>query len=141
MGWLLIAVALAEVLTSVASDYSVFVYHFGHRGWPLGPVAVLLDFSFTPGLLLVPLVVLLFPDGRVGRRWKWVLRGGASRRNVVLLAGQVSVAAVCPPAARTGCGAGGGIIGGQHPGGFAAWVNVADVIHPCRCSRCCVSRQ
>jgi len=126
MGWLLIAVALAEVLTSVASDYSVFVYHFGHRGWPLGPVAVLLDFSFTPGLLLVPLVVLLFPDGRVGRRWKWVLRG-ALTGYVVLLAGQVSVAAVALQR-RVPVWGGGGIIGGQHPGGFAAWVNVADVI-------------
>jgi hypothetical protein len=126
MGWLLVAVALVELLTSVASDYSVFVYHFGHRGWPLGPVAVLLDFSFTPGLLLVPLVVLLFPDGRVGTRWKWVLRG-ALAGYVVLLAGQVSVAAVALQR-RVPVWGGGGIIGAQHPSGFAAWVNVADVI-------------
>src|ERR1700681_2194746 len=56
MGWLLMAVALVEVLASVASDYAVFVYYFGHRGWPLGSLAVLLDFSFAAGLLLMPLV-------------------------------------------------------------------------------------
>ena len=76
MGWLLLAVALVEVTTSVASDYAVFVYHFGHRGWPLGPVAVLLDISFAAGLLLMPLVLLLFPDGRPGAR----VEVGAPRR-------------------------------------------------------------
>jgi len=127
MGWLLIAVALVEVLASVASDYAVFVYRFGHRGWPLGPLAVLLDFSFAAGLLLMPLVVSLFPDGRVGTRWKWVLRA-ALAGYVVFLAGQLSVAAVAlerrvPVWAGTG-----GLIGGQHPSGFAAWVNVAHLI-------------
>jgi hypothetical protein len=84
------------------------------------------DFSFTPGLLLVPLVVLLFPDGRVGTRWKWVLRS-ALAGYVVLLAGQVSVAAVALER-RVPVWGGGGIIGAQHPSGSAAWVNVAHVI-------------
>src|ERR1019366_151332 len=76
LGWLLLAVSLVTVLSGVGSDYAVFVYRFGHRGWPLGPVAVLFDtFSIASGLLLLPLVILLFPDGRVGRRWRWPLRG------------------------------------------------------------------
>ena len=126
MGWLLIAVALVEVLVGVASDYAVFVYHFGHRGWPLGPVAVLLDFSFAAGLLLMPLVVLLFPDGRVGARWKWVLRG-ALAGYVVFVAGQLSVAAVAL-GRRVPVWGDGSLIGSHHPSGFAAWVNVAHLI-------------
>ena len=126
MGWLLMAVALVEVLASVASDYTVFVYHSGHRGWPLGPLAVLLDFSFAAGLLLMPLVVLLFPDGRLGTRWKWVLRA-ALVGYVVFIAGQLSVAAVALQR-RVPVWGGGGVIGGQHPSGFAAWVNVAHLI-------------
>ena len=126
MGWLLLAVALVEVTTSVASDYAVFVYHFGHRGWPLGSVAVLLDISFAAGLLLMPVVLLLFPDGRPGARWKWVLRA-AFAVYIVFFAGQLSVAAVAL-GRRVPVWVGGGVIGANHPSGFAGWVNVAKPI-------------
>jgi hypothetical protein len=126
MGWLLLGVALVELLTSVASDYAVFVYHFGHHGWPLGPLAVLLDFSFAAGLLLMPLVVLLFPDGRVGARWKWVLRG-ALAGYVVFVAGQLSIGAVAL-GRRVPVWGDGSLIGSHHPSGLAAWVNVAHLI-------------
>ena len=126
MGWLLIAVALVESLTSVASDYTVFVYHFGHRGWPLGQLAVMLDVSFAAGLLLMPLVILLFPDGRLGTRWKWVVRG-ALAVYVVFFAGQLSVAAVALER-RVPVWGGGGLIGAHHPSGFAAWLGVAHLI-------------
>ena len=74
IGWLLMAVALLETLGADASDYSVFVYRFGHRGWPLGPVGVLLNVGPVSGLPLLPLVILLFPDGRLSARWTWALR-------------------------------------------------------------------
>jgi hypothetical protein len=126
MGWLLLAVSLVEVLTSVASDYAVFVYHVGHRGWPLGPLAVLLDLSFAGGLILMPVVLLLFPDGRLGSRWKWGLRA-ALAEYVVFFAGQLSVAAVAL-GRRVPVWDGGGVIGANHPSGFAVSVNVAKPI-------------
>ena len=79
MGWLLQAVGLLTVFVTVTADYAVFVYRFGHRGSPLGPVAVLLDTGFATGLLLLPLAILLFPDGRLGPRWKWPLRVALER--------------------------------------------------------------
>jgi hypothetical protein len=126
MGWLLLAVSLVTVLTSFASDYAVFVYHSGHRGWPFGPIAVMLDVSFAGGLILMPLVLLLFPDGRLGSRWKWVLRG-ALGLYAVFLAGQVSVGAVAL-GRRVPVWVGGGVIGANHPSGFAAWIGVAKPI-------------
>ncbi len=45
-----------------------------HGTLPLGPVAVLLTPSFEYAFVLVPLVILLFPDGRPGPRWRWPLR-------------------------------------------------------------------
>jgi hypothetical protein len=126
MGWLLIGVPLLQVLASVAADYTVFVYHFGHRAWPLGSLAVLLDFSFPSGLLLMPLVLLMFPDGRLSTRWKWVVRA-TYVAYAVFLAGQLSVAAVALQR-RVPVWGGGGIIGARNPSGFAAWFGVAEVI-------------
>src|ERR1017187_7727920 len=123
MGWLLLAIPLLTVLQGVAADYTVFVYHFGHRGWPLGPLALLFDVpGGAAGLVLVPLVILLFPDGRAGTRWRWPLRGA-----MVLYAGFVasraSVAAVAL-ARQIPVWGGGGVIGENHPTGFAAWTNL-----------------
>jgi hypothetical protein len=123
IGWLLLAVALVEVISSVASDYAVFVYHFGHRGWPLGPLAVLLDVSFAAGLILMPVILLLFPDGRAGSRWRWVLRATLAAY-IVFFAGQLSVAAVAL-GRHVPVWVGGGVIGANHPSGFASWVKIA----------------
>ena len=41
----------------------------------LGHIALLFNASFFYGLLAVPPIVLLFPDGRLGRCWRWPLRG------------------------------------------------------------------
>jgi hypothetical protein len=124
IGWLLLAVSLVTVLAGVGSDYAVFVYRFGHRGWPLGPLAVLFDtFDIASGLLLLPLVVLLFPDGRVGSRWKWPLRG-----YLVLLAIYFAARASIADLAlgrRVPVWGGGGVVGLNHPSGFASWTDVA----------------
>ena len=123
MGWLLLAVSLVAVLSGVASDYAVFVYHYAHRGWPLGPLAVLLDtFNIAHGLLILPLVILLFPDGRVTPRWKWPLRGYFVVLAVYCVA-QASIAAVALQR-RVPVWGGGGVVGANHPSGVAAWTAV-----------------
>jgi hypothetical protein len=126
LGWLLQGVGLLTVFATVTADYTVFAYYYGHRGSPLAPVAVLLDTGFATGLLLLPLVILLFPDGHLGSRWKWPLR-------VVLLAfaeyiaGRVSLSAVAL-GRHIPVWEGGGVIGARHPSGFATWSEVAQPI-------------
>ena len=124
IGWLLLAVSLIAVLSGVASDYAVFVYHYGHRGWPLGPLAVLLDtFNIATGLLILPLVILLFPDGVVGPRWKWPLRG-----YLVALALHGATQATIGVAAlgrRMPVWGDGTVVGANHPSGSVAWAAVA----------------
>jgi amino acid transporter len=74
VGWILIVAILLVQLSSVAGTYAVLRYNLGHRGLPLGSVGVLLDLFWLPGVALFPLVVLLFPDGRLtSRRWRPVL--------------------------------------------------------------------
>jgi hypothetical protein len=124
MGWLLLAISLVTVVNGDASDYAVFVYHFGHRSWPLGSPAVVLDaLGSTAGLLLMPLVILLFPDGRLSRRWRLLLRGGVAIY-AIYLAAHVCIAAVAL-GRRIPVWPGGGVIGANHPTGVAAWTSVA----------------
>ena len=73
MGWLLAAIGLLVLLTVTGGYYAVLVYRLGHR-LPAGPLALVLDVLWEPALLLLPLVILLFPDGRLpSRRWRWTM--------------------------------------------------------------------
>jgi hypothetical protein len=92
IGWILIAFILLFLLTGVAGGYAVLYYRFGHHGLPLAPVAVVLEQLWAPAILLFPVVILLFPDGRLtSRRWRWVLRAYA-------VAGALASAAILSPA-------------------------------------------
>jgi hypothetical protein len=74
LGWIFLAVAACLILSSVGGDYAVLVYRSG-RHLPLGETALALYELWTPGLLLLGVIVLLFPSGRTESRfWQWVLR-------------------------------------------------------------------
>jgi hypothetical protein len=124
MGWILLAISLSTVIQGIASDYTVFVYHFGHGDWPLGPLAVVLDgLGSAVGLLLLPLAILLFPDGRLGPRWRWSLRVYVALL-ALYFAGHACVVAVAL-GRRIPVWGGGGVIGLNHPSGVAAWTLIA----------------
>jgi hypothetical protein len=92
IGWILITFIAVFLLEGVAGGYAALYYRFGHHGLPLAPVAVVLEPLWAPALLLFPVVILLFPDGRLtARRWRWVLRA-------YVLAGALVSAAVFAPA-------------------------------------------
>jgi hypothetical protein len=74
VGWILLFFVVLLQLSTVAGYYAVLAYRPGHRGLPLAPAAVLLTTAWVPAVALFPLVILLFPDGRLtSRRWRWVL--------------------------------------------------------------------
>ena len=61
------------LLGTDAGLYAVIDYRFRH-GLPFGPVALLLYQAWLPMVAMFPLVILLFPDGRLpSPRWRWVL--------------------------------------------------------------------
>jgi hypothetical protein len=76
VGWMLIAVgALTQLCIYDASLSLVAVYEHGHDGVrPLGWLAIVLSQCWPAALLLPPLAILLFPDGRVpSPRWRWAV--------------------------------------------------------------------
>ncbi len=74
IGWILIGLGVYFGFETDAGRYAVFDYHFHHGGLPFGPVAALVASALWTGeFLVLPLVILLFPDGRLPRRWRMVL--------------------------------------------------------------------
>ena len=94
IGWIMVVFTLVYVLGGAANYYAVLYYGLGHRGLPLAPLALSLSSVQVPSFAIVPVVILLFPDGRVpGRRWRWAVRAYAGLVAFVL-AGTLAVAAV-----------------------------------------------
>ena len=74
IGWLLLGFGAVAAFYDVASKYAVLDYHFHHGDLPAGPAAALIASELWILIFLVlPLVVLLFPDGRLPSRWRMVL--------------------------------------------------------------------
>ena len=73
IGWILLAILIAVALGGAAGQYAVLYYDQGHRGLPLARVAVFLAALWVFMVVLLPLPIGLFPDGRLSRRWRFVL--------------------------------------------------------------------
>ena len=75
IGWILIGLGMLGAFYTDAARYAVFDYHFHHGALPFGPAAALVAQALwgTGQFLVLPVVILLFPDGRLTRRWRVVL--------------------------------------------------------------------
>lgn len=74
IGWILLAILIAVALGGAAGQYALLYYHEGHHALPLARVGVFLAALWVFMVVLLPLPIGLFPDGRLSRRWQWVLR-------------------------------------------------------------------
>ena len=74
IGWILLGLGIGIAFFTDAERYSVLAYHFHHGDLPLGHAAALVaSNSWAVAFLALPLVILLFPDGRLSRPWRMVL--------------------------------------------------------------------
>jgi hypothetical protein len=74
IGWILLLLALSALFGTDAGLYAVRAVGLGDRGLPLARVAVFLAVGWVWMLVLMPLPIALFPDGRLpSRRLQWTL--------------------------------------------------------------------
>jgi hypothetical protein len=76
IGWLLAGEAAFVLLSVAGGAYANLVYRLGYHDLAFaGPPALVLNQLFSFLLIGFPLVILLFPDGRLpSRRWRWAVR-------------------------------------------------------------------
>jgi len=75
IGWLMLALAVGYVFQIDSGLYDVLNYRLGHR-LPLASGILVLYHAAEPELALIPLITLLFPDGRLpSPRWRPVVGG------------------------------------------------------------------
>lgn len=119
IGWLLLGGSLAMTIGTIAVAYAYLDYAKHGGRLPLGAAAVLLSQAWVYAFMQLPLIVLLFPDGRLAARWRWPLRGYLLAV-AVYVAGTISVALVAL-SLRVPVDSGGNVVGADHPHGSAAW--------------------
>jgi hypothetical protein len=92
IGYLLLGTALFFLITLDAGGYATLVYP-QHRDLPLGAVALVLFQAGLLAVVLLPLMVLLFPDGRLpSRRWRWLLACALVLAGYALVANEIAIA-------------------------------------------------
>jgi hypothetical protein len=73
IGWLFLLIGLSGALGVVSNEYVTYTLVTAPGALPGGSIAASVSlWSWWPAYGLVPLVLLLFPDGRLpSRRWRW----------------------------------------------------------------------
>jgi MFS family permease len=91
IGWAMLLAAFFGGLTSVAGSYAVAAYRL-HRHLPLPQIAVLVQPSWAPAIVLFAIAIMLFPDGVLpAGRWRWGM-GAVLSVGIVWMIGAYAIA-------------------------------------------------
>jgi hypothetical protein len=127
IGWMFLTMMVLLLLGGIGQSYAWLSYRLGHH-LPLAVVGVALGPSWVWLFLTLPLVILLFPDGRLpSSRWRPVLWGYLA----VAACWLVSIYAVTIGAIAAGdihLVAGGDLRAVDSPAGSSAWLGTVDAV-------------
>ena len=74
IGWIMLLLCPVFIVSNDAGLYSLVAYHIHGHDLPLSRLAVVLAPAWVLLQVVLPLPILLFPDGRVAsQRWRWTL--------------------------------------------------------------------
>ena len=124
IGWLSLAFAIVFLLSIDAGFYLVARYRLGQH-LPLAPVMLFLQPLWEVALVILPLIVLLFPEGRLpSSRWRPVLAVYAAL-SALFLVTQYTRAAAAITEHDIRVDASGDLTGAAHSAGWTAGVGGA----------------
>ena len=122
--FLYLGVPFLAVVNIAASTYSVLDYRMRHGRLPLGVVAVLLQPTWAPGIVLFVFALLLFPDGvrpsGLARWAMWIV----TAVGVVWIAGALGIAVSTILQHNIRVDGGGNLLAIDHSTGAGAWWGV-----------------
>jgi hypothetical protein len=123
IGWVMLGCAFFLSVDDAASAYSVFDYRNHHGSLPLGPLAVLTQPSWAPGIVLLALSILLFPDGELPRGWWRLPLAIVLADAAAWLVGAYGIALDAIVSHRIHVDSTGNLLAESHPPGAWAWMN------------------
>jgi hypothetical protein len=120
IGWCFLVAAFLLTLDGAASAYSVAVYR-GHHDLPLGALALFLQPSWAPAIVLFGASVQLFPSGRLPPApWSWLFWGFLAL-GFLWIGGALAIVTVELIQHSVHVTSGGDLIQLDHPTGDTAW--------------------
>ena len=140
IGWLFLVTGACLFLSTAGSDYALLAYRLGHR-LPLGALGLALGQLWGTGLVLLFVVILLFPDGRLPSRfWRATLWVFGTVYAVLQVATAVAVAAALA-AHPLRVDSNGGLSALDHPAGWYNLIQGPATVVLIALTLCFVARQ
>ncbi len=128
VGWIMLAGAFFFALSEDASYYTVADYGLRHGDLPLGGVALFAQPGWAPGIVLLGLLILVFPDGRLpSSRWRWLMWACAAVA-ALWIAGTVVITAGALIDHHTQVDSGGDLLLLSSSDSAAGWWNVVQLV-------------
>jgi hypothetical protein len=128
VGWIMLAAAFFFALSEDASYYTVADYGLRHGDLPLGGLALFAQPGWAPGIVLIGLLILVFPDGRLpSSRWRWLMWVCATVAALWIF-GTVVITAGALIDHRTQVDSGGNLVLLRGSDPAAGWWNVVQVL-------------